>query len=91
MNINYTSKETSRLLQNGTKAMPALLMRMCSGRFFSLNDLTKSLVDWKEARSSFRNSTFSSFSDPTLSFIRAIACTQNQDQLQYAAVVQMVQ
>ena len=43
------------ILQNGTKPMPALLMRMCSGRFFSLNDLTKSLVDWKEARSSLGN------------------------------------
>ena len=61
-------------LLNGSIAIPALLMSMCSGRFFSLNALTKSLVDWMEPRSRRINSTFKSFSE--LSFIRAIACNK---------------
>ncbi len=55
----------------GIQAIPALLMSMCSGRLFSLNALTKSLVDWMEPRSRRINSTFRFFSE--LSLIRATA------------------
>ena len=60
-------------LLNGTQAMPALLTRMCRGRFFSLKVFTKSLTDEKEARSTRRYSTFSSFPSPTSCFIRSTA------------------
>ncbi len=53
-------------------------MRMCSGRFLSLKAVTKSFVDWREARSSGMNSTWISPPDLSLStstVIWSMACS----------------
>ena len=72
----YCSVEYARI-PCGTSAMPALLMRMCRGRFLSLKAAINCCVDWKEDRSRGINSTVISSpgnSTPTSSLSRARAC-----------------
>ena len=64
-------------IPRGTANIPALLISICNGRFFSLNATVKSFVERKDPRSSIMNSIvtdLSGCSSLISCFICSIAC-----------------